>query len=94
MTKDILEVVQCLPSDVQINVKEFLPSNVTVNNTVSRLARRFSSEIANEATHIMAIRGAIKTDGMTFSSTGDKYNDFNVHYFKLSLTSFATSPTT
>lgn len=47
-TKAILEVEQCLPAYVQVNVNKFLPSNDTVEYTVSRMARRFRSENYND----------------------------------------------
>lgn len=35
---------------------------------------------------------AVTTDGMTLASTLNKYYDFNIHYYIVSTTSFATSP--
>ena len=93
-TKAVLEVGQCLPPDVQFNVRDLLPSNVTIKNAVSRMARSFRGDLSKDAKKLAGVGGAITTDGMTLQSTGDKYYDFNVHYFNVTKTSFATAPST
>lgn len=91
---DMLEVGQSLPPDIEFNIEDLVSSNVSIKNAVSRLARYYRNEFSDKAKAIYDIGGAVTTDGMTLSATGDKYYDFNMKYFQISSTSFATYPST
>ena len=88
--KSILEVGKCLPPDFQYNIEELMSSNNTIKSFVGIFARSIRSILSMEPTEIMNLGGAITTNGMTLSVTGDKYYDFNIHYFKLRVSHFNT----
>lgn len=92
-SKDMLDVGKCLPADKIFNVKDLLPSNVTIKSAISRIARTFHLEFSNKVNQARDMGGSITTAAMTLGSTCYKYYEFNLNYFNVSTTLFATSPT-
>lgn len=90
--KAILGVGQSLPLDVEFNVEELLSSNVSIKNTIKLMAKTYREEFSIFSNDVCDIGGALSTDGLPLSVTGDKYYDFNLHFFNIKNTSFATAP--
>lgn len=80
----LVEAGRSVPMATEVDVRDLLPSNNAVRDGVSRLARKQQELFRNnELQAILDCGGGVTSDGLKQDTTGTKYYDFVIHYFRL-----------
>lgn len=84
LAKALVELGQRYPTSTQIDIRQALPSEKTVRDTITLMADNLRSDFkSEELPNVLRDGGGITSDGVKIEETGKKYYDFLLHYLSI-----------